>query len=405
METIVFLGTNKSGTSRDVIKEAVKMGFYAVVFTDRSKFLSQRKEFEEVHELILLDLSSEIEIRQKLDELMSQGKDLKGIMSVIDPFVFLAAKLGKEYCHSPLSLECIKQLEDKAVARSLLKGHHSVPFFDIVEIDQDVNQYLYGMKNFPLIVKSPVSNGSKDVFLAENKLELERSLLILKKKFPKSPILIEEYLEGPQYLVEVLAYRGKYEIVAVVKQEVTKYERFIVTGYHFPSKLSSEAFLELQETISSVLYKLNMQNGSCHFEMRLVDSKWKIIEINPRMSGGAMNRIIETGCGVNLAKETIKLVLGEKPEITWQYEKYIFAYFMTIQSAGTLLKVTGKNRASSFPGVEEVYIKPRKGMLLTPPTSMGHRYAYVLASGTSSEEAKQRAQEAAKQIKFYLEPL
>ena len=72
---------------------------------------------------------------------------------------------------------------------------------------------------------------------------------------------------------------------------------------------------------------------------------------------------------------------------------------------GTLLKVTGRNKATNQPGVREVYIKPRKGTLLTPPMSMGHRYGYVIASGDTSDEAKTNAINAASNIKFYLEPI
>ena len=65
-------------------------------------------------------------------------------------------------------------------------------------------------------------------------------------------------------------------------------------------------------------------------------------------------------------------------------------------------KVTGKGRARKSPGVIEVYVKPRKGTKLIPPLSMGHRYAYVIATGASMEEAKKFAKNAANEIKFHL---
>jgi len=47
-------------------------------------------------------------------------------------------------------------------------------------------------------------------------------------------------------------------------------------------------------------------------------------------------------------------------------------------------------------------VKPRRGTLLTPPLSMGHRYAYVIAEGATLAEAKKNAVSAAKEIKFIL---
>jgi hypothetical protein len=67
-----------------------------------------------------------------------------------------------------------------------------------------------------------------------------------------------------------------------------------------------------------------------------------------------------------------------------------------------LEKVTGKGRAEDTPGVEEVYVKPKVGTYLTPPLSMGHRYAYVIAKGTTMEEAQSIAKQAANEITFHL---
>ena len=51
-----------------------------------------------------------------------------------------------------------------------------------------------------------------------------------------------------------------------------------------------------------------------------------------------------------------------------------------------------------------VYIQPKKGSLLVPPRSMGNRYAYVIATGDSKEEAKRNAKTAASKIQFILSP-
>ena len=146
-----------------------------------------------------------------------------------------------------------------------------------------------------------------------------------------------------------------------------------------------------------------MKNGACHLEMRSSKWGWKLIEINPRISGGAMNRIIEVGYGINLVEETIQLMLGNEPCLTKKHSKYVYAHYLTVDSKGILIKVTGKNRSSQYPGVDEVYIKPRKGQILRPPLSMGDRCGYILASSDDKDEAKRIAREAASKIRFHLQ--
>ncbi|MBM6618232.1 ATP-grasp domain-containing protein [Bacillus suaedaesalsae] len=407
MQTILFIGSNKSGTSRDALKTAEELGYFVVLFTDREKFIQQREEFCEVHQMIYFEnlLDKEL-LLNEIEKLQLQGKEIKGCISFIDPFVNLAATLSNEMELSNLSTDALYLMEDKTRFREMMIDHPATPMFDVFRphIDTLHNCIERHHSSLPLIIKSPVSNGSKDVILVDTKEKLKQGLNKFLSLNPYS-VLIEEYLEGPQYLVEVLVHDGEVHIVGVVEQKITKMNRFIVTDYLFPAILKEIEYQKLVETVESITSTLGVINGSCHLEIRLVDGDWKLIEINPRMSGGAMNRIIHEGIGVNLVKETISLYLGEVPNLQGQHHRYVYGKYLTVNSRGKLLKVTGKKRASMHEGVIDVYVKPRKGSILSPPLSMGDRYAYVLAAAETPQKAKEIAINAAKEIKFFLEPL
>lgn len=407
MDTIVFIGSNKSGTSREAIQIAEQMGYFTVLFTDREKFLEQREEFLDVHQMIYQkDLQQKELILEQLDLLQQQGKRIKACLSLIDPFVYSTAILSEELGLAKLSTGALYKIEEKTRFRQELQSLNVNPWFNVVLFKASVNDiYADYKKCLPFIIKSPQSFGSKDVYLARTEKDLEMSFHLLRKQFPKTSLLLEEYLEGPQYLVEVLVLEGKIHIIAIIEQEISNNNnRFIVTGYVFPATLSNDQHTKLEVTINKILTTLEMMHGSCHLEMRWVREEWKLIEVNPRMSGGAMNQIIIEGTGINLVKEIIKMNLGQESDITKTKNNHIYAHFITVNAKGRLLKVTGKNRALSYEGVKEVFIKPRKGNILTPPFSMGDRYAYVIASANTPNEAKRIALTAAKEIKFYLDP-
>lgn len=252
-------------------------------------------------------------------------------------------------------------------------------------------------------MKSPKSTGSKDVLLVKNKNQLILAIQSLLKKLPNEEILLEEYVDGPQYLVEILVQNGKVHIIAVVEQEITLFERFIVTGYSLLGQVDKSLYNSLFNAVNSVIQAFNMKNGACHLEIRRINNDWKLIEINPRISGGAMNDIIEIGHGINLVQETIQLMLGNKPSLNKKHHKYLYTHYLTVKSKRKLIRVTGKNRSSRYPGVEIVYIKPKKGTVLKPPTSMGHRYGYILAASNFKTEAKKIALGAAKEISFEIQ--
>ncbi|RFU63909.1 ATP-grasp domain-containing protein [Peribacillus glennii] len=405
MDSIVFIGTNKSGSSREAVRAAKRLGFYTIVFTDRLQFMEQISEFPDVDEMILTDLSNRSTLKTAILKLKKEGKTIQGILSFIDPYVHVAAALAEQICTSIVSSKQILNMEDKTLTRRLLKNHSVSPYFAIFQPEDSLQSFLPRQeKHLPLIVKSPKSAGSKDVLPATSKKQLKSAIKKLAKKYRDTPVLLEEFISGPQYLIEAVVHNATVHIIAVIAQEITFQQRFIVTGYSLIPHMEKQFYDSIHDTVASIVQALKLKNGACHLEMRLAEGQWKLIEVNPRISGGAMNRIIEIGYGINLVEETIQLYLGNEPRLARKHSKYVYAHYLTASCEGTLSKVTGRERASNYPGVEEVFIKPRKGKFLRPPLSMGDRYGYVLASSdTSIEEAKKIAEQAAKEISFHLE--
>ncbi|MFJ8118839.1 ATP-grasp domain-containing protein [Bacillus mycoides] len=405
MDTIVFIETNKSGSSREAIKAAEKLNFFTVLLTKKTKFIEERDTFPDVHQMIFTDINDYDNIITTIEKLNKSGKNIKGIFSFIDPFVYLAARLSEKFCSNIVSTEAIYRMENKILTRNVLKDSPISLNYLIYKPTEPLSSFLKKNKkiNFPLIVKSPKSSGSKDVLLVKNKNQLILSIQSLLKKLPNEEILLEEYVDGPQYLVEILVQNGKVHIIAVIEQEITLFERFIVTGYSLLGQVDKGLYNSLFNAVNSVIQTFNMKNGACHLELRRINDMWKLIEINPRISGGAMNDMIEIGHGINLVQETIQLMLGNKPLLNKKQHKYVYTHYLTVKSKGKLIRVTGKNRSSNYPGVAKVYIKPKKGAILKPPTSMGHRCGYVLAASNFKTEAKKIALKAAKEISFEIQ--
>jgi len=405
MDTIVFIETNKSGSSREAIKAAEKLNFFTVLLTKKTKFINERTIFPDVHQMIFTDINDYDNIITTIEKLNKSGKNIKGIFSFIDPYVYMAARLSEKFCSNIVSTKAIHHMENKILTRNVLKDLPISLNYSIYKPTESLSSFFKKNNkiNFPLIVKSPKSTGSKDVLLVKNKDQLILSIQSLLKKLPNEEILLEEYIDGPQYLVEILVQDGKVHIIAVIQQEITLFERFIVTGYSLLGRVEKRLYNSLFNAINSVIQAFNMKNGACHLELRRIDNVWKLIEINPRISGGAMNDIIEIGHGINLVQETIRLMLGNKPSLVKKHYKYVYAHYLTVKSTGKLIRVTGKNRSSKYPGVEKVFIKPKKGTTLKPPTSMGHRCGYVLAAADFKAEAKKIALEAAKEISFEIQ--
>lgn len=403
MKTIVFIGSQKSGSSREAIKAAEELGYYTVLFTNRISFLEKRTEFPDVHLMQLCDLNNIEEIENAITHLLSKALKISAVVSFVDPYCHTAFLLNDKFCTKIFSTEAIGTMENKILSREALAQSPYCPRFMSISKDstyskKQITSYL------PVIMKSPNSAGSKDVFKIDTYNEFRHQSKKLFTKYPKDAILLEEFIDGPQYLVETIFYENEVNIIAIIEQEITFNKRFIITGYNLMIDPAPDFYNNLKIAVESIVRCHGMESGPCHLEMRYVNNQWKLIEINPRISGAGMNKFIQIGLGINLVKETLKFALGQNFNIQPKYKIPCFAKYVVISETGILEKVIGKKKATKSHGVKAVYIKPRKGAVLTPPISMGNRYAYVIATGDSEEEAKKNAKQAAAQIHFCLLP-
>jgi biotin carboxylase len=401
MKTIVFIGTQKSGSSYEAIRAAQNLGYYTVVLTNSRKQIEQRAEFRDVHLMKLCDIDNFEKMKEIIQNLQAFGLKIKAITSFVDSRCCMANRLAKEFALPYFTIEAIMKMENKIESRIAINNTKYCPRF--ITLDSN-NSYSKDFINnlLPAVLKSPKSAGSKDVYKVEDYDSFTKRLNELYKKFPDLPIILEEYVDGPQYIAEVLVINEVIHIIGIIEQEISYLNNhFIVTGYYLQNE-KPEYYDDLYKAVSDIVQLHGMKFGACHLEIRNANGVWKLIEINPRISGGGMNQLIELGTGINLVEQTIKLLLGEKINIEPKYHQYVYAQYTTSDIEGILEKVTGVTKTKELSNILSVYIKPRKGSKISLPLSLGSRYAYIIASGTNKNDAVSNAKNAIKEIQFHI---
>jgi len=399
MKTIVFIGANKSGSSYEAIRASEELHYYTVLLTDRKTFFDKRMDFPHVHSMRMCNLDNIKDIKSAIDRIDQDRFTISAILSFIDPHCHTAALLSREFGLKPFTADAIRLMLDKTKSREALYETPYSPPFHVIGDDMPLSETKLEL---PVVLKAPRSSASKDVHVATTTDQYETAFAHLRRRYPDAPVLVEKYIPSSQYLVETLTVKGRTYIAAIIKQEIIFSGRFIVTGYQVITDDKGAFYHRLKQAVRGIVRAHGMRDGPCHLELRHFEKEWKLIEANPRISGGAMNTLIETAYGINLAKETLKSALGQEPDLKRKHKKDAFLQYVVIPGGGTLSKVTGKSLAQNSPGVTQVYVKPKKGSALMPPASMGHRYAYVIGTGGTAGEARANAKAGASKIKFHL---
>lgn len=125
LKAIVFIGTNKSGSSREATRAAERLGYFTILFTNNEKQLQQRRSYPDIHRMILIDTLNIERMKEEIDKLGKTGLEIKSIVSFVDPFVHVASMLCDEFCHNYTSSSAIEIMEDKEKTRNYLKTNHT----------------------------------------------------------------------------------------------------------------------------------------------------------------------------------------------------------------------------------------------------------------------------------------
>ena len=97
MQTIVFIGSNKSGTSREALEYFNNYGLlYRSINEQKRIYQSKEIEFPEVHQMVYVEnLMDKEMIFSIINNLEEDRKQICAVISFIDPFVSFAARISK----------------------------------------------------------------------------------------------------------------------------------------------------------------------------------------------------------------------------------------------------------------------------------------------------------------------
>ncbi len=126
-----------------------------------------------------------------------------------------------------------------------------------------------------------------------------------------SPILIQEYIGGTEYVVNSLSIDGKHKITDIWRYEkiidkdgVLIYDSMILVDRLVPG------MQELTQYCYKVLDAVDMKNGFGHTEIKVDDKGPVLIEVNARIMGGNFTReILDEIFGSHMTDITLKALL------------------------------------------------------------------------------------------------
>ncbi|MFD5000040.1 ATP-grasp domain-containing protein [Streptomyces buecherae] len=122
--------------------------------------------------------------------------------------------------------------------------------------------------------------------------------------------LVEELVPGDLYSVQVAASAGRLVPLVCASRKVNQENPVLELGCTVPSGLSTAVEAALGRYAVEVCRALGLDLGICHVEVMHTPSGFRLIEVNPRLTGGSLPDTISAVAEVDIFALLVDLFLG-----------------------------------------------------------------------------------------------
>jgi biotin carboxylase len=216
---------------------------------------------------------------------------------------------------------------------------------------------------------------------------------------PRPPgALVEEYLLGCEVSVEVLYLDGAHRVVGVTDKSLGPHPHFVEVGEAFPSVLPRSTQDACARVAIGALRAIGHDFGAAHVEVKVTAAGPRLVEVNARMPGAQITRLIHEATGVNLPAQAIRLHTGRPASLAATRGGGAASRCLSSPRRGVVAAVHGADLARAVAGVVQVALYVAPGDRVRPARSNLDAAGHVVAAAGSTGEAVRLAETALGQL-------
>lgn len=242
---------------------------------------------------------------------------------------------------------------------------------------------------FPVIVKPRDNSGSRGVKLCRNREELSSSITEALDNSHLNSVLVEEYIEGPEYSIEGLHYDGKSELIQFTEKKTTEFPYNVELGHKQPALLTDGQKDAIREIVAKIGSALRFENCPSHTELKINDRGIFIIETSPRLGGDYItSTLVPLSTGINMEDQLLNLSLGEEIDIHYGHNAKAAGVHFFCFPVGRVIKIDHHafTNAKNWPGMYSLSIKLSEGVMIKKITSSLNRYGEFIVQTNDTDE-------------------
>jgi biotin carboxylase len=343
-------------------------------------------------------------------QILARCGPITAVVAADTPMLALAATVAarKGLPHNPV--DAVLNAADKARQRQRWAAAGvAQPRFEIVPVaasDASIGETAEAV-GFPCVVKAVSLSASQGILRAGDRAAAQaaarriRQVLAAARRLEQEPLLVEEYLPGPELSIDGLLVGGDLTPVAIFDKPLTPdgptfEETLLVT----PSRLPEPVLDAAIRTAGQAARALGLTSGPIHAELRVDNRSGRprpaMLELAARSIGGLCSRALRLPGGASLEELVLGNALGQPAPATGHDPGLPSGVFMLpVPRPGVLHAVEGKDAAMAVPGITGLTITIPVGQRVLPLPD-GDRYLGFIFAEAGSRHEVERALTAAR---------
>jgi len=409
---ILFLFGSQACVPDDALLAGRELGCQVVVLGSKLACCMTAELIDRFERVNLSDPEEVVEVARTLHAV----RPVHAVVGYDDQAVPIVARIANALGLPGHPLDAAEASRDKALMKQCFAAA-SIPIAPYtLAADEDDAVCWASSAGYPVVVKPVRGSASQGVIRANSERELREAYRRLRRIVRDYGLdtgdrsdteqLVEGYLDGSEFSVELLVQEGIPHVLCVFeKPEPLHGPFFEETIYVTPTRLPAGQRQELQDLAASAVKALGLRNGPAHCELRLSRSELFVLEVGARLIGGACSRAFRHALGEDIHSTLLRLALGEAVSVPQQQAGAAGAMMLPIPKEGRLVTVRGIDRAQQVSHIQDIILNTSPGEVIRPFPEQSCYVGFLTASGETSEVVEHALSTAAQQIEFELDPL
>ncbi|MEU7033630.1 ATP-grasp domain-containing protein [Streptomyces sp. NPDC046237] len=335
---------------------------------------------------------------------LAERHDLAGVVMWDEWNLVPTARLARALGLPSNSVEVTRGCRNKATARTLF-ARHGVPSASSMKARSLVEAGLATMTlGYPAVLKPTAFAGSIGVIRVNQPEELPAAFEFASASASRSredtAVLVEEYLDGPEVSVECVTHRGETTAVAVTRKQLGPAPYFEEIGHTIDA--ADPLLAQVAPVAAAAVKALGLTDGVQHVEMRLVDGRPRLIEVNARIGGDMIGHLVRLATGIDLPRAAADLACGREPDLTETHHGAAGIRMLHPAASGTLTeRHINQPFAAHTPWLRQVqWIREIGDQFLLPPDGdlFTARAGFYIVTGRNTAEVNERLDTAGDEI-------